>query len=126
MTNPATLAEECRASLDAILAASPALAALAGHVRAFAEIMGERRGRDLERWMTAVDADDKPALHSFVRGLRRDQDAVIAGLTTPWSSGTVEGHVNRIILWNLKCQVSEVFPWRTPTIGSWMAPAAPT
>jgi len=28
--------------------------------------------------------------------LRRDQDAVTAGLTLPWSSGVVEGHVNRI------------------------------
>jgi transposase len=24
-----------------------------------------------------------------------DRDAVIAGLTLPWSSGVVEGHVNR-------------------------------
>lgn len=46
--------------------------------------------------MNAVDADDLPALHSFVRGLRRDFDAVTAGLTLPWSSGPVEGHVNRI------------------------------
>jgi transposase len=35
-------------------------------------------------------------LRSFVLGLRRDQDAVTAGLTLPWSSGAVEGHVNRI------------------------------
>ncbi|MEU0625347.1 hypothetical protein ABZ329_31345 [Streptomyces rubiginosohelvolus] len=26
----------------------------------------------------------------------RDLDAVTAGLTLPWSSGAVEGHVNRI------------------------------
>ncbi|MEK8110385.1 transposase [Micromonospora sp. M12] len=25
-----------------------------------------------------------------------DRDAVVAGLTQPWSSGPVEGHVNRI------------------------------
>ncbi|MEV2221763.1 ISL3 family transposase [Nocardia vinacea] len=75
MTNPATIAPEHRARLDSILAASPELAALTGHVRGFAEIMGQRRGRDLEQWMAAVDADDQPALHSFVRGLRRDQDA---------------------------------------------------
>ncbi|MEU4345802.1 ISL3 family transposase [Nocardia sp. NPDC023852] len=96
MTNPAALATEHQESLDRVLAISPELAALTGHVRAFAEIMGERRGRDLERWMVAVDSDDQPALHSFVRGLRRDQDAVTAGLTMAWSSGTVEGHVNRI------------------------------
>ena len=34
-------------------------------------------------------------------GLQRDLDTVTAGLTLPYSSGPVEGHVNRIILWNL-------------------------
>ncbi|MFF2852826.1 hypothetical protein ACFVT5_42050 [Streptomyces sp. NPDC058001] len=29
-------------------------------------------------------------------GIDRDRDAVIAGLTLPWNSGVVEGHVNRI------------------------------
>lgn len=96
MTNPDVLAPEHQTRLDAILAASPELAALTGHVRNFAEIMGQRRGRDLEQWMVTVDSDDQPALHSFVRGMRRDQDAVTAGLTLSWSSGAVEGHVNRI------------------------------
>ncbi|WP_370518081.1 transposase [Micromonospora sp. MP36] len=41
-------------------------------------------------------ADDLPSLHSFVAGLQRDLDAVTAGLTLPWNSGPVEGHVNRI------------------------------
>jgi hypothetical protein len=35
----------------------------------------------------------------------KDYDAVRNGLTLEWSSGAVEGNVNRIILWNLKCQV---------------------
>ncbi|MGW0252080.1 ISL3 family transposase [Nocardia goodfellowii] len=96
MTDPARIDPDDQHSLDSILTTSPELDSLVGHVRAFATIMKELRGRDLERWMTTVDADDQPALHSFVRGLRRDQDAVTAGLTLPWSSGTVEGHVNRI------------------------------
>jgi transposase len=44
--------------------------------------------------MTA--ASSTPELCSFITGLRRDQDAVTAGLTLPWSSGVVEGHINRI------------------------------
>jgi hypothetical protein len=58
--------------------------------------MNERRGRDLEQWMTAAIATGEPALRSFVTGLRADQDAVTAGLSLPWSSGVVGGHVNRI------------------------------
>jgi hypothetical protein len=46
--------------------------------------------------MSQVAASCDPALRSFVTGLRRDQDAVTAGLTLRWSSGAVEGHVNRI------------------------------
>jgi transposase len=52
--------------------------------------------RDLENWITAAAASGQPEFRSFVTGLRRDQDAVAAGLTLPWSSGAVEGHVNRI------------------------------
>jgi len=33
---------------------------------------------------------------ALAAGIDRDLAAVIAGLTLPWSSGTVEGHVNRI------------------------------
>ena len=104
MTSPDRDAD--RASLDAILAASAELAAVAASVRAFAAIMNERRGRRLpEPWMTAALATGEPALRSFVTGLRADQDAVTNGLSLPWSSGAVEGHVNRIILWNQNCQI---------------------
>lgn len=55
--------------------------------------------------MEQVEADDLPALHSLVAGFRRDLAAVTAGITLPWSSGAVEGNVNRIILWNQSCRV---------------------
>lgn len=56
----------------------------------------DRTGTDLPAWTCAVRADDLPRLHAFADGLERDRDAVLAGLTLPWSSGPVEGHVNRI------------------------------
>jgi transposase len=93
MTRPADLNPADQASLDAILASSPELAALTAHLRAFATLMNHRQGRQLEKWMTAAAASGEPALRSFVTGLRADQDAVTAGLTLPWSSGLVEGHV---------------------------------
>jgi transposase len=97
MTRPDRLADADQASLDAILAASPELAAVTTSVRDFAAIMTQRRGRKLlEPWMSAALATGEPALCSFVTGLRADQDAVTNGLSLPWSSGVVEGHVNRI------------------------------
>ncbi|MFE3151428.1 hypothetical protein ACFXJ6_33050 [Streptomyces sp. NPDC059218] len=32
-------------------------------------------------------------MHTFINGLERNLTAVTAGLTLPWSSGVVEGHV---------------------------------
>ena len=56
-----------------------------------------RRGQqELEGWLTATEADDQPELHSFANGIRRDLQAVTAGLTLPYSSGAVEGNVTRI------------------------------
>jgi hypothetical protein len=48
MTRPDRIAATDRASLETILASSPELAAVTASVRAFAAIMTERRGRDLE------------------------------------------------------------------------------
>ena len=56
-----------------------------------------RHGDRLDQWITAVEADDQPDLHSFARGLRQDHAAVLNGLTLPWNSGIVEGNVNRLL-----------------------------
>ncbi len=50
----------------------------------------------LEDWLTRVEADDQPELHSLAAGIRRDQDAVTAGLALPYHSGAMEGNVNKI------------------------------
>jgi transposase len=65
-------------------------------VRDFADLMNKHRGDRLPDWMLRVQADNLPALHSLVTGLRRDLAAVTAGLGMIWSSGPVEGAVNRI------------------------------
>jgi transposase len=92
MTHPDHLASDDAADLARLLDASPALAAAAGHVRSFAGMMTRRQGLlALEDWLTAVEADDQPGLRSFARGIRRDQQAVTAGLALPHSSGALEG-----------------------------------
>ncbi|WP_051745716.1 transposase [Streptomyces yerevanensis] len=95
MANPGHLAETDAAELKEIRAACPHLDATARHVRDFADMTRDLRGEELPAWMDRVLADDLPALHSLVNGMKRDLDAVTAGLSTPWSSGQVEGHVTR-------------------------------
>jgi transposase len=74
----------------------PELDALTRHVRSFAAMLTGRQGERLPDWLAAVRQDDLPNLHTLAAGIDRDRDAVIAGLTLPWNSGVVEGHVNRI------------------------------
>ena len=99
-TRPAALDPGDAAALAAIRARCPALDALAGHVTAFAEILtGRHGGTRLDDWLAAAGTDPaQPELRSFANGIRRDYQAVRNGLTLPWSSGKVEGTVNKIKL----------------------------
>jgi transposase len=94
--HPDSLTDDERAARDTVLDRSPALRAARDQVSEFAEILTQRRGHELQGWMRRVTADGAPALRSFATGLERDLDAVTAGLTLSYSSGTVEGTVNRI------------------------------
>jgi hypothetical protein len=72
MSDLAGLTQDQAGQLAVILGGCPELAALHAHVAAFADLMTERRGRDLEKWMNAVTASGPAELRSFVTGLRRD------------------------------------------------------
>jgi transposase len=65
-------------------------------VQQFLRMVRTRGGRNLEAWVGNVDRSGPPELKGFSRNLRRDWDAVQAGLTRTWSSGSVEGHVNKL------------------------------
>jgi transposase len=91
---PDDLTDSQTLRLKSILARSPALQATYDLIRGFADILTNRHGNQLDEWL--VDATGPPALRSFVTGLRSDHAAVLNGLSLPWSSGPVEGNVNRI------------------------------
>jgi len=95
-SHPDHLTDDQAARISQVKARSTQLSATAGHVTAFAEMMTGRHGERLPAWLAAVDLDDLPHLHSFTRGIRRDQAAVTNGLTLAHSSGAVEGNVCRI------------------------------
>jgi transposase len=96
LKDPAGLDDDEKSKLARARERCPHLDALAGHVTEFAKILTGRHGDRLDDWITAVEADDQPDLHSFARGLKHDHQAVLNGLTMPWSSGVVEGNVNRL------------------------------
>jgi transposase len=96
LTDPGNLDQDEESRLAHVRERCPHLDALAGHVTEFAKILTGLHGDRLDDWIAAVEADDQPDLHSFTRGLKHDHDAVLNGLTKPWSSGIVEGNVNRL------------------------------
>ncbi|MFH8805532.1 hypothetical protein ACH4F6_39330 [Streptomyces sp. NPDC017936] len=83
-------------SLKNILARCPELDTVAGHVRDFGKILTARLGATLPAWIAAVDAGRLPGLTGFALHPLRDLDAVTAGLTLDWSSGSIEGVINRV------------------------------
>ncbi len=97
LSRPGSLDDGDQARLAAARARCPHLDALAGHIRDFADMMTRRQGLlALDEWLTRVEADDQPELHSLTVGIRRDQEAVTAGLALPYSSAAMEGNVNKI------------------------------
>jgi transposase len=94
-----TLAAEETARLAQVCARCPELATTRDLARQFTAVLRERQGAaGYDAWQAAVTDGGIPRLVSFAAGLRRDEAAVVAGLTLPWSSGVVEGHNTRIKL----------------------------
>ena len=96
LTPPGKLAEDNRAALATITARCEELNTTRGLVREFADMLCHRHGEHLETWASQAEASPVSELRGFAKGLRKDWAAVTAGLTVPYSSGAVEGHVNRI------------------------------
>jgi transposase len=111
LTHPDRLDPADQARLDAATAQCPHLDILAAHVRSFAKIMSLRRGEaELDDWLAGAEASGLPQLRSFARGIRRDQQAVTAGLSLPYSSAAMEGNVNKIKLIKRQCYGRAGFP----------------
>ncbi len=100
LTPPGKLTDTDHAALAKITARCQELTITCALVREFADMLCHRKGSRLGAWAASAEASPVPELRGFAKGLRKDQDAVTAGLTLPYSSGAVEGNVNRIILWN--------------------------
>ncbi len=61
-------------------------------------MLREREGERFDAWLAHVDEQGVPELQSFANSLKKDYDAVKAGLTLEWSNGQTEGQVHRLKL----------------------------
>ena len=90
---PDTLGDADRRFVAALLERSPAIATAVDLVSRFVTMVKDQVADALDGWLREAEAS---ALAPFAAGLRRDEDAVRAALTEPWSNGQVEGQVNRL------------------------------
>ena len=62
----------------------------------FAGLVRQRQPAQLEAWLEQATASGLNAFKSLANGIRADDEAVKAGATLPWSTGPVEGQINRL------------------------------
>ncbi len=67
-------------------------------VQQFAHMLRTRTGEHLDGWLDQVECSGLPELQSFAMGVKKDKDAVRAGLTWWINNGMVEGHVTKLKL----------------------------
>jgi len=91
-----TLTEEQVAFLERLKAGCPQIELAETLAREFFTMVRQRAAGRLAEWIERARASGIEPLKAFGAGLRRDWEAVVAGLTLEWSSGPVEGQVNRL------------------------------
>src|SRR5436190_16226034 len=87
-----------RADLEELCRASQELAALHTLVQSFGQMVRKREGHRLQDWMKQVETSSFREVQRFARGLERDKEEVLAGLTLIYSNGQVEGQINKLKL----------------------------
>jgi transposase len=93
LSRPDNLTDRQRDRLNRLASACPEIAALRGLVAVFAVLLKPDPSNParLRGWMHSTRGVDLPHVHSFVRGLNQDIDAVSAALTLPHHNGRTEG-----------------------------------
>jgi transposase len=90
---------ECEQHLLRRLPQAPAAVAQAiALAQGFAQLLRARQPERLEAWLQQAATSSLAAFQRLAKSFQRDYAAVKAGLTLRWSSGPVEGHINRLKL----------------------------
>ena len=92
------LDEEEQKKLELVRQCSPRAEMAYQLVEAFLQMLRQRTGEQLDTWLQQVEASHLETFEPFVTSMQKDKDAVLAGLTLPWSNGPLEGNVNRLKL----------------------------
>lgn len=96
LKTPADRTPEEAAYCTALLTQRDTIARVTDLVQRFFQMVRERHADQLEAWLSDAETSASAELIGFAQGIRRDRQAVDAGLTLEWSQGQTEGQVNRL------------------------------
>jgi transposase len=118
---PQELSAAQKRHLDAFLRFCPKAQELRRFILQFRAMLRWRSAKKLGTWIKAAAASEFRFTAQFANTLCRDLEAVRLSITTPWSNGPIEGHINRLKA--LKRQMygragfellkARVLPWET-------------
>jgi transposase len=98
LARPGTLGPKAQEQLDQITQMDEILARARELTHSFLHLIRHHSGEGLESWRKSVRASRIREFLTFARSVERDKPAILAGLTLPYSTGPVEGHINRLKL----------------------------
>jgi transposase len=76
----------------------PELAEARRLTQEFAGMVRNLAGAELDGWLREAEASEAPVMRRFAASLKKDLQAVRAGLTEEWSNGQVEGFIHKLKL----------------------------
>ena len=82
--------------LDKVIERYPLIGAVHGIVKTFKNTLFSRKPDELEKWMSEAERLGLEQINSFVKGLRRDIDAVKRAIELDYNNGLAEGSVNKL------------------------------
>jgi transposase len=74
----------------------PALAEAIALAQDFASLASQCQPTQLDPWLARAATSALTPFLRFAKGLGKDYAAIQAGVTLPWNSGPVEGHITRL------------------------------
>jgi transposase len=95
---PEERAPEQDTYLTALLSRCPEVAAATTLARDCLALLRERDQEALASWLDRAADGEVAEFREFAAGLVQDRPAVDAALSSTWSNGQVEGHVNKLKL----------------------------
>ena len=87
---------ENRKFVEALCAIEPEIAQASSLAREFLGLIHRRDVDGFDRWLRRARESQAPEIRRFAGSLTADLSAVRAAFTSPWSSGQVEGQINRL------------------------------